>query len=134
MIPDLPILKSCFKSLLVLPVILAVLVAGLGGCKKKETVVALPVEEIPTAIQESFITNSEPEVVKQVQSVVVAVEKNDPDAIFELERLAARPGLTEEQQKQAGRAMATMMQRLSAKAAEGDKKSEEALRKYQLSK
>jgi len=134
MIPDLPILKSCFKSLLVLPVILAVLVAGLGGCKKKETVVALPVEEIPTAIQESFITNSEPEVVKQVQSVVVAVEKNDPDAIFELERLAARPGLTEEQQKQAGRAMATMMQRLSAKADEGDKKSEEALRKYQLSK
>jgi len=114
---------------------LALVVAMTTGCKKQPVaVVPLPVEQVPTTMEQAF-QQAAPEVRQEATAAVAALQNQDePKAFYELQELADRPELTPEQREAAMRAWAAVYARLRAAAEKGDKKAEDAVEHYRATK
>jgi len=125
---------KCRLTAALLGLIMAAL-PPLAGCKKKATALTpVPVEQVPATMQQSF-QQAPPEIRQSANEVVAAVEKGDePHALVELQHLASRPELTQQQRDAAVRSWMAVHERLRAAAAKGDKRAEDALEHYRATK
>ena len=112
----------------------AVALLACSGCGRKSAIATpLPIEEVPQALESAF-KNAPADAGKAASEIASAVRSEEPNALFELQELSARPDLNEEQRIAAARAMAAYLQKLRESAEKGNKKSEEALQHYRATK
>jgi hypothetical protein len=114
--------------------LLAMALIGCAGCSKNRGSNALPVEKIPTAMNEAF-DKAQPEVKTAAHEIVNSVQSQDPTKAFaQLRELSSRPDLNAEQRAAAARAMAAMAKKLREAAQNGDQNAADYLKAYAASR
>jgi hypothetical protein len=104
------------------------------SCKKKEAAVqAMPPEEVPKTLTDSF-KNAPAPVTAAARPAIQAAQANDPRAVFSLSDLASRPDLSPEQREAVIRSMHAMLEQARKAAAKGDRRSEAVMNAYRASK
>ncbi len=119
---------------LTIPLIAAVGLA-LAGCKKKETAQAqpLPPEQVPATMENAF-HQAKPEVRQIADQVASTAAADAPTAFYHVEELTKRTDLTADERAAALRTEYSLLEQMRQNAENGDKKSQEALKKYRASK
>ena len=116
-----------------LPLFLAPLF-GVGCNRSVATPVPLPVEQVPAALQKAF-DKAKPEDKDLVNQLLAALQAQDfSKAFFQMQNLAARPGLNKEQQSVTSRGVLTLNTLLQSAETKGDAQATETLKTYRVNK
>jgi hypothetical protein len=117
---------------------LTVLFAALVGVSCNRSASAppapLPLEQIPAALQKAF-TKAKPENKALVDQLVATVQAQDySKAFFQMQNLAAQPGLNKEQQSVTSSGVLTLNTLLQSAQTKGDVQATETLKTYRVNK
>ncbi len=106
------------------------------GCNRNASAppAPLPIEQVPAALQKAF-TKAKPEDKALVDQLVATVQAQDySKAFFQMQNLAARPGLNKEQQSVTSRGVLTLNMLLQSAQTKGDVQATETLKTYRVNK
>ena len=106
-----------------------------AGCNNNISPLApLPVEQLPSALEEAF-SKAKPDVKELADQIIASVKTQDyAKAFHALQNLSVAPGLTKEQTSIAARSLLTVNSLLQSAEAKGDQKAAATLENYRKTK
>jgi hypothetical protein len=110
------------------------LMLGLGCKKQASPPTPLPIEQLPSALQNAF-NKAKPEAKDLANQVLAALQTPDYGKAFNgLQNLLGKPGLTKEQVNVTTRGSLTVNTLLQSAQASGDAKAAQTLKAYRINK
>ena len=114
--------------------LLLLLSCGLGCKPKNSSPTALPVEQLPAALEKAFAT-APAEAKELATQLIASIKAQDySKAHPQMQALGATPHLTPEQLNITARGLLTLNDLLQAAEAQGDKTAAQALQNYRANK